>query len=263
MRIDRLGSLDMTGSHHRAALHTTVAGFLLLALGACGTTSVDAVARAAEPSTAASVPAPTPTPPPTLRPGDKGEEVRKIQQQLSDLGYWLGKVNGSFGNLTTQAVYAVQTSAGLEPTGIIDEATRFAIDQGVLPDPRSNGDAIEIDKERKVLMIVRGGKPVTVHHTSTGSNVPYAETVNGITYTGDAFTPPGTFQVFRDINGNDAAPLGNMWRPKYFNNGIAVHGYDDVPTTGASHGCARLTKEAMDRIWEKNLMPIGSTVIVY
>ena len=30
----------------------------------------------------------------------------------------------------------------------------------------------------------------------------------------------------------------------------------------ASHGCARVSNAAMDMIWEQDLMPVGSTVVV-
>jgi hypothetical protein len=34
--------------------------------------------------------------------------------------------------------------------------------------------------------------------------------------------------------------LGALYNPFYFNKGIAVHGYQSVPPTPASHGCARI-----------------------
>ena len=33
---------------------------------------------------------------------------------------------------------------------------------------------------------------------------------------------------------------GNMYKPLYFDNGQAIHGANTVPTSPASHGCARL-----------------------
>jgi lipoprotein-anchoring transpeptidase ErfK/SrfK len=33
---------------------------------------------------------------------------------------------------------------------------------------------------------------------------------------------------------------GNMYKPLYFDNGQAIHGANSVPTSPASHGCARL-----------------------
>ncbi len=261
-RLDRMGAEDMASAPRWGLRTLAGAGLVLAVLTACGTAPQDALSPAA---VAAPTPAATPTPsaPSVLGPGEEGAEVRALQQRLNDAGYWIGEVDGSWDELTTQAVYAVQKVAGLDPSGVVDEQTRAAITQGVAPTPRSTGDAIEIDKERQLLMVVRGGQIVMIQHTSTGSDIPYAETVKGVTYTGDAHTPVGSFRVFRDIDALDHAPLGDMYRPKYFNGGIAVHGHESVPTHGASHGCARLTNEAMDRIWENNWMPIGSTVLVY
>jgi N-acetylmuramoyl-L-alanine amidase len=51
---------------------------------------------------------------------------------------------------------------------------------------------------------------------------------------------------------------------KYFHSdGIVIHGYPSVPAYPASHGCARVTMPAMNFIWENDLAPQGSTVIVY
>jgi hypothetical protein len=53
-------------------------------------------------------------------------------------------------------------------------------------------------------------------------------------------------------------------RPRYFHpDGIAVHGYPSVPPYPASHGCARVSEEAMDMVWARDLMPVGSAVRVY
>jgi lipoprotein-anchoring transpeptidase ErfK/SrfK len=55
-----------------------------------------------------------------------------------------------------------------------------------------------------------------------------------------------------------------LWRPKYFTwTGIAVHGYTSVPPYPASHGCARVSNNAINWIWDTNQMPIGTPVWVY
>lgn len=58
-------------------------------------------------------------------------------------------------------------------------------------------------------------------------------------------------------------PLGVLYRPKYFVGGVAVHGYPNVPPYPASHGCVRVTNEAMDWLWAKAALPIGGRVWVY
>jgi len=44
---------------------------------------------------------------------------------------------------------------------------------------------------------------------------------------------------------------------------VALHGYESVPPFPASHGCVRVTNQAIDFIWNTNLAPIGLGVFVY
>lgn len=107
---------------------------------------------------------------------------------------------------------------------------------------------------------MRDGRVAWTLNTSTGTEEPY--TVGGHTEMAD--TPPGRWQVEWHVDGSDTGPLGTLYRPKYFHrDGIAVHGYHSVPPYPASHGCARVSKAAMDWIWAKGLMPLGSSVWVY
>lgn len=61
--------------------------------------------------------------------GDRGNEVVDIQVKLSTLGYNLGLdgVDGSFGELTEEAVKKFQQSRGLKITGLVDEETWRAL----------------------------------------------------------------------------------------------------------------------------------------
>jgi hypothetical protein len=209
---------------------------------------------------------PTPTPTPTakkpgdsLSPGDSGGYVQTVQQQLSDLGYWNGTPDGSYGQLTVQAVMALQKAAGLGRDGVFGPATRRALLAGVRPTSQVGGTGIEIDKARQLLLVVRGGQVTMILNTSTGSGQHYS-------YEGQdavALTPSGTYSVFRTVDHLDKGPLGDLWRPRYFNGGIAVHGAAAIPGYPASHGCARVSDAAMNMIWAAGLMPVGSRVVVY
>lgn len=224
-----------------------------------------------EPSVAPPTPEPTTQPEPaapaepraTLRPGDRGDDVRAMQQRLADLGYWLGSPDGTWGHLTTQAVYALQKAAGLQRDGVAGPATRTALANGIRPQARDGRNGVEIDLARQLLLVVRDGQVTLILNTSTGSNKPYTEVYEGRTYTGPSVTPKGSFSVFREVDREDKGPLGSLWRPKYFNGGIAVHGSASIPPYPASHGCARLSNAAMNMIWAQGLMPIGSRVTVY
>jgi peptidoglycan hydrolase-like protein with peptidoglycan-binding domain len=196
----------------------------------------------------------------TLHPGDSGAYVLSVQQRLSSLGYWLGTPDGTYGGLTSQAVMALQKAAGLGRDGVFGPATRRALEAGVRPQSHVGGTGVEIDKARQLLLVVRGGSVRTILNTSTGSGQPYQTKGGG---TAIATTPAGTFSVFRTVDHLDKGPLGDLWRPRYFNGGIAVHGAGYVPGYPASHGCARVSNPAMDMIWAAGLMPVGSRVVVY
>jgi hypothetical protein len=185
--------------------------------------------------------------------------VRTVQQRLSSLGYWLGAPDGTYGGLTVQAVMALQKAAGLGRDGVYGPATRRALMAGVRPQSRMGGTGVEIDKARQLLLVVRGGAVTTVLNTSTGSGQPYEYDKHQYV----ANTPAGSYSVFRTVDHLDKGPLGDLWRPRYFNGGIAVHGAAYVPGYPASHGCARVSNPAMDMIWANNLMPVGSRVAVY
>ncbi len=193
--------------------------------------------------------------------GDSGAAVRDVQQRLHDLRYWV-IVDGDYGWLTEQAVYAFQKANGITVDGRVGPETRAALADPLVPAPRStHGRVIEIDKERQLLYTVVDGELEWVFHTSTGTEDPYRHP-SGRTALAD--TPGGTHSVFWQVDGWDDGVLGPLYRPKYFHqDGIAVHGYGAVPPYPASHGCVRLTFVAMDYVWANDLMPVGSTVSVY
>ncbi len=59
--------------------------------------------------------------------GARGEEIEQIQQQLADLGYLTGTVDGIYGKQTTTAVRLFQQLNGLEQTGTVDAGTYAAL----------------------------------------------------------------------------------------------------------------------------------------
>ena len=73
---------------------------------------------------------PSITPAPTvllLRQGVKGDEVKKLQQRLKELGYYDGECDGAFGPGTLESVKRFQQQHGLEADGIAGESTRSAL----------------------------------------------------------------------------------------------------------------------------------------
>lgn len=200
--------------------------------------------------------------PEALERGDEGPEVTELQRRLEELRFWIGPVDGIFGWLTEQAVYAFQKANELTVDGRFGAQVRAALAQPSVPAPRSTaGRVIEIDKARQLLYAVLDGQLEWVFHTSTGTEEPYQHPGG---YTAMADTPPGRHTVDWQVDGWRDGRLGRMYRPKYFHaDGIALHGYHAIPPYPASHGCARVTFDAMDFIWAQGLMPVGSVVLVY
>jgi peptidoglycan hydrolase-like protein with peptidoglycan-binding domain len=227
------------------------------------TTTTQATTTTVAPTT--TIPPTTTTLPPTpeadgkLELGESGDAVQLMQQRLLDLGYWMGEPDGSFGQLTRQAVMAFQKVEGLGRDGVAGPITQERLAVAARPTPRG-GDGLEIDLNRQVLFVVDGGRVTWAINTSTGNGEAYTSSSGG---QARAVTPPGQFSVRREVDGLREAPLGTLYRPKYFNGGIAIHGSGSIPANPASHGCARVTNSAMDMLWSSGAANIGTPVWVY
>ncbi|KIH96419.1 peptidoglycan-binding protein [Streptomonospora alba] len=196
---------------------------------------------------------------PMLSLGDSGPAVREVEERLKGLGYWLGPVDGEFDVRTSQAVFAAQKAAGIGRDGVVGPRTRAALEEGPVPEASSSsGEVVEVDLDRQLLLVVRDGEVRHVLNTSTGSGETY--TSEGRTKV--AVTPTGEYGVFRRVDAWDEGPLGSLYRPAYFNGGIAVHGYSSVPPYPASHGCVRVSVPAMDWLWANGHVDNGTPVVV-
>jgi peptidoglycan hydrolase-like protein with peptidoglycan-binding domain len=195
-----------------------------------------------------------------LKAGDSGALVVDLQRRLTALGYWLGAPAGYFGDATQQAVYAMEKAAGISRSGIVGPAFVTALNNDVVPTPKTTaGNAIDVDLEHDLVEIVQNGQLKYTLNTSTGGG--YTYTQDGATNV--AITPRGVYSTNRVVNGTVVDSLGTLWRPRFFVGGYAIHGDSYVPSVAVSHGCVRVSNEAIDWIWANNLDPEGETVIVY
>jgi lipoprotein-anchoring transpeptidase ErfK/SrfK len=191
------------------------------------------------------------------------------QKKLLQLGFWLHNPNGTFDDTTRQAVMAFQKYFQLRPTGGINAATAFLLEKMELPATASEKQKTlaEVDKTRQLLFLVQDGVTTHVLNTSTGDDREYTEpdsNTPGVMITDTAITPVGTFRINRERpDGWWIGDLGQIYRPKYFVGGVAIHGSLSVPANPASHGCVRVSVAAMDMIWEQEILPRGTTVVVY
>jgi len=197
------------------------------------------------------------------------DETARVQQRLLELGFWLDGATGRYDITTYQAVMAFQKYVGLETSGEVDADTATSLSAMTL---RAYGHAdagtlIEIDKTRQLIFFYVDGKVEWVFNTSTGNGESYIEEDQnspGTLVEGVSLTPDGLHKVNRERPvGWWDGDLGQIYRPKYFVGGIAIHGSNSVPNYPASHGCVRVTVQAMDFIWEAGLMPLTLPVWVH
>jgi hypothetical protein len=207
-------------------------------------------------------PPPPPGPPvePTLDPGATGPAVSLLQRELLGLGYWVDTTGGTFDDSTEQAVWAIEKAAGLTRDGVAGPAVWAALFHHVQPQVRSTpGYVIEVNLADDLVMVVNNGKFEWAFNTSTGGGYTYSDN----TGTFVAATPTGVFNTYTAIDGLVTDSLGQLWRPRYFDSGFAIHGDGYVPPFPVSHGCVRVSNEAIDWIWANNIDPIGTEVWVY
>jgi N-acetylmuramoyl-L-alanine amidase len=218
--------------------------------------ALPAVTASATASASPSGPPPDPNP----HVGSSGPAVLAIQQKLASLDYMVGTPDGQFGAATRDGLIAFQKVEGLPRTGEADPATIAKLQTATAPTPAyaTPADHVELDIAHQVVYVVRGGAVTAVLPTSTGTGQPF--TSQG--WTRRAVTQNGVFSIYWKVDGWHQAPLGDLYKPSFFNDGEAFHGYPEVPTYPASHGCARLPMEFADWFYA-NAVPYGETVYVY
>jgi Putative peptidoglycan binding domain len=83
----------------------------------------------ARPTTASPAPASAQPPATTLTPGNSGRQVKRLQRALAQLGYSPGRVDGSYGPATENALKRFQQANGLQPDGVLGPKTLKALKQ--------------------------------------------------------------------------------------------------------------------------------------
>jgi peptidoglycan hydrolase-like protein with peptidoglycan-binding domain len=199
-----------------------------------------------------------------------GSETVRLQERLMQLGFWVQSNDGDYGLTTRQAVMAFEKYMGFDdPDGKVDEQTAAALtNMDLRPVARANsGTLVEVDKGKQLLFFVIDGRTEYILNTSTGNGQEYTEedqNTPGETISGISLTPSGLHEVNRERpEGWWEGDLGQIYRPKYFVGGVAVHGSNSIPNYPASHGCVRVSVPAMDWIWEQGIMPMDIPVWVH
>lgn len=186
------------------------------------------------------------TPLPSLNSGDRGTFVRLLESRLVELDYRLaGATDGSYDFRTADAVVAFHKVQGMARSFAVSSATWRRLAEPRRPKPRRTweGFHVEVDQTRQVLYLVRDGEIDDVLHVSTGAN---------------GATRDGSFRVHRKLAG--LSP-NHLYYPSYFDGLRALHGWTEVPTYPASHGCVRIPY--WNARWIYARVDYGDRVVVY
>lgn len=216
------------------------------------------------PTTAAPTPPPSslgPAPPTGLGPGQGSPQVLALEQRLGALRYDPGPVDGRFDDATAAAVVAFQKVSGLPRTGRGTQDVLDALASAQPPPPLVPGGGaarIEIDLPRQVLFVYQADAVSKILPVSSASGKRFCSEGE----CGTAVTPAGAYRVGGRIPGWRKSPLGRLFNPVYidFKNGIAIHGFAQVPPQPASHGCIRIPMHAAG--WFFQQVPDGTPVFV-
>lgn len=176
-------------------------------------------------------------------------EMKQADARLAEMGYGKGRT----------ALVTFQKYEGRDVTGRLSREELDAITNGSAPVAKDAGyKHVEVDLDRQVLLLTDGDGVVRkVLPVSTGSNKNYNE--KGMS--GLAYTPRGRFRIYAKISGWRKSPLGMLYYPNYFSDGLAIHGNSSVPDSPQSHGCIRIPNSAA--IEMSRQMPVGTIVLIY
>ncbi len=179
--------------------------------------------------------------------GSRGLKVLLLQRGLYELGYAVPRT-GRYDAGTSRAVLAFRKVNGLGRGGYATKTVFSDVlrNRGAfnVRHPKA-GRHVEFDWSRQVLALIgKSGRATRTYHASSGK----------------ASTPTvfGRFRFYRRDLGTNA--LG-MVDAAYFIGGYAIHGYKDVPTYPASHGCIRVPVPNARSI--RDAVSLGEQIFIY
>ncbi len=186
-------------------------------------------------------------------------ELKRAERRLSELGYQAGPADGVVDEATRAALVLFQKWEGRKVTGQLTRGEFDAIMNAEPLQPRDPGYAhVEVDLDRQLLLLVDSeGGVEKILPVSTGSNKQYDE--KGMR--GLAYTPRGRFRIYAKIAGWRKSPLGLLYYPNYFSDGLAIHGNPSVPRSPQSHGCVRIPMSAAVEMSKR--LPVGTILLIY
>ena len=183
-------------------------------------------------------------------------EIRWAEQRLTDLSYRPGTIDGVKDKWTKSAVIAFEEWEGLARDGVLGSAVWTRLQTATRPTPLKTSPGtnpwIEVDKAKQVLLYCKNGAVVWTLHVSTGTT----------SVSGGRVSPSGTWTILAK---HAAASYRSTYYPMDYDASqdpiLAIHGYPNVPTYPASHGCVRAETWDQDALFP--LITVGTYVYIY
>jgi lipoprotein-anchoring transpeptidase ErfK/SrfK len=181
---------------------------------------------------------------PGIGPGSSGQSVRTLQEELSNLHFSV-PVNGLFDEATGRALIAYRKMTNLDRIAAAGPEVFRLLSHRIGSFHvvyRRDGRHIEANLTKQVLAEIEpGGRVRRLYTMSSGK--PSTPTVIG------------RFNVYMREPGTNSE---GMVDSSYFIRGYAIHGYAEVPTYAASHGCLRvpIPDAASIYAWIREGMPV-------
>ncbi|HTW19305.1 MAG TPA: L,D-transpeptidase family protein [Mycobacteriales bacterium] len=202
--------------------------------------------------------------------GDSGSDVKALQKRLRKLHYWLGSVSKYYGDDTLHAVTAFEKVQKLPPNGEVTMAVWNKLNHPRhihLRHPHAATYEVEVNIGRQVLLMAKDGHITHILDTSTAGGYLYKNSEGGISR---AITPTGHFSIQYKLTGTRVSKLGTLYYPSYFTDtGYAIHGEGngnsggEVPPYPNSHGCVRITDDAVLHFFSSAYLAVGASVWIY
>lgn len=167
--------------------------------------------------------------------GTTGTEVTQIQQKLTSLGYYSGKIDGIYGTATKNAVIAFQSDWGLTADGIAGTKTLNAL--GITSSSNSYGfTQSEISLLARTISAEARGEPYQ-GQVAVGAVIlnriahpSFPNTMAGVIFQNGAFSCVDDGQIDEDVyevSKRAAIDALNGWDPS----GGAIYYYNPVTAT--------------------------------
>src|SRR4051794_23873815 len=174
-----------------------------------------------------------------ISPGRGGTATRLLQRGLHRLGYVdpsLERAVLAFRKVNRMSRNSARSRAVFEKV--------FAGRGGYHLRYPSAGKHVEANLERQVVVLADHGRAERIYHMSSGK--PSTPTVRG------------SFRFYSKTPGTNSH---EMLDSNYFIGGYAIHGYPEVPTFAASHGCIRVPNGVAPSIF--GWVRLGDRIWVY